>query len=122
MYGFLTKNLNPSRSWDSVKFNEDGDIIKDNWEERSKLVWNYMLSQDYNNLYGFIYKKDLSVYKIVKSNDGLTIIHCIIPSCALELRICFSKNKWQFLYLCKQHNSSSGPHSKSSIWQDDHYT
>ena len=53
------------------------------------------------------YNDDLGIYDLTKSSDGWCIVHCVIPSSGLEIRILFWYADFRAIYLCRQYYSKS---------------
>lgn len=115
-FGFLPKASSKSRNWNKLI----GDIYKRNWRQRCLNVWQLMCTYDPLTANAYLYKSDLGVYEITKSHDGLVIVHCVIPSVGLEIRILFKSNEWRCVYICRQNQEQEhGSEYPSMQYYDD---
>ncbi|ETO17773.1 hypothetical protein RFI_19540 [Reticulomyxa filosa] len=91
VFGFISRPLHDQRSWNKIV----------------DPVWQYMCEHDRENLNASLYNNDLGIFEVTKARDGLVIVHCIVPSTGLELRVLFDEAEWKYIFICRQYGLST---------------
>ena len=100
MFLFIATPQRGGRQWDRVI-----DIgHRQNWRARCVHVWNIMCEYDSYAVNANQYNDDLGIYDLCKSDDGWTIVHCVISSSGLEIRILLYFSDFRNIYICRQYH------------------
>ncbi|ETO20893.1 hypothetical protein RFI_16316, partial [Reticulomyxa filosa] len=111
VFGLFSKPFHDSRSWNKIV----DPAYKQSWRARCLAVWQYMCENDKDNLNASLYTNDLGIFEVTKARDGLVVVHCVIPSTGLELRILFDEADWKYIFLCRQYGTRPNASSVSLI-------